>query len=557
MILKRMLTSFLIMAIIVLPASLAAQTTEEWEADLEAYTNAMTEPKDYLKALDLSKKWIDYSEADAVKAHQITGLNDPAENLTIARNNVYREVAANYVEVFNQQFAENPVEAAKLGIGLQTFLDDNPEMLDEFAAANNMSNQQMTTGIDEAIKQSFIKTYTEMAKVYSKLMKDGEKDQALKLATKWKTVVDDLAAAGNPLPQQFQDFTNIDLSETLEQAGDLTHDAFKFTELVKNGNFDEAFALIDKWEKIAATDPTQLTAVNYLLNENEALKITTAEEWADAFENIRAATYETMFNQDLQKYKNEIASGNIDGALALVNKWQEIINSVDPALADKIAQKFNITKEEFSDNLDAQADVISNIETEFQNANVEEFKKDLDEYNQCVEIFTSNPTGSDEWYSSAARAMELAGKWSRISEQNPSLATEITEATGIVLPRDSDEVVKVGLDAAMQDSAKKFNEAMGNGDFNQARDYVNAWLDYLENHPRVNELAGEKWGDEFIANLENYKKGLTIMLGEDPEEEVASQTYDPQPTEGDDGTEEDVNSQVDTSGSNIGFGASE
>ncbi|NLI75556.1 MAG: hypothetical protein GX442_03835 [Candidatus Riflebacteria bacterium] len=505
-------------------AAFAACTADQWKIDLElAQTYLSSDPKNYLGAINLHRTWIEYAKTQPEEVKAITGLPSPAEDLTASLNNVYRDAAQAIVTSYSDLIAKDPVKAAELGIAVRKYFRDNPAIASEFATAIGASRATMFITLDKAIREGFMKVYAQMASDYSRLVKEGKTAEAAQLSASWDKIMADLQANGNPLPEEFRKFTGIDLDATIDMVRAFEKDVEAYKAAIYAGDFDKAFAISAKWEEFCTKNPQQAQALNYFFNAANGATPRTKIDWKAAFQGLRLEIYEAMFRADCQAYSAMIAKGDLAGAKALVAKWQKIIAGPEGAL---IAGKLGTDLAGAEAFLNEVQTKLENIDPAFTSETVESFKKDLATYQAHVETFQNSVPGSGDWYGAVAQAMTLADKWSRIAIQNPSLAEEIRKATGVNLPQDSDNVIKAGLDAAMQDTAVKFTKALGTGDFTQARDLLTAWRKYLDENPRVKELAAEKWGPDFLGTLERYEKGLTTMIGGEATTAPVSSTSD-------------------------------
>ncbi|MBF0544920.1 MAG: hypothetical protein HQM08_10825 [Candidatus Riflebacteria bacterium] len=487
-------------------------TSDQWKIDLALYQQHLNStPKDYVGAININRKWIQYTQKDPSKVNGIAGEMGSINALQSNLDNIYREVAQVLSTDYDSLIKNDPLKAAQLGLDLVKFFSENSDVARGYASANGISSLDLKITLFKSIRTGFEKNYQSMALQYSALIKAGKNDEAEKLAQQWKTVIADMDAHGNPLPQEFRDFTGVSVESLVNDVSAWQEDVKKYNVAVASGDFANAFDLINKWEKFAEKNPRMANSMNFVFNASQGVKQGEKQDFKKIFTDIKVDTYVAMFNYDKSAYENLIAAGKIDDAKKLLDKWQTEFGS---ELGDSIATKLGFNLQQIKDDLAKKKAELDAVDPALSTENVASFKKDLDEYYKCRAMVASGtPVGSDEWYSNLARGLELADKWSKTAVQNPDLAAQVKKATGIDLPKDSNSVIGQGLDIALNDSAATFNKCLGSGEYAKARDIVKNWRKYLDEHTRVQEIAVEKWGQNFLTNLENYENGLNTMSG--------------------------------------------
>ncbi len=547
--------SLVVLALFLVLPCFAVCTAEQWRTDLALYQRYLTaEPKDYLAAINLNRKWIKYGQDDPAALAAATG-GTTAGQLQANLNNVYREVARILVTDYTAKLQSDPLQAAQLGVNVQTFFRENPAILREFAAANGSTAAAMQVNLLGAIRTGFLATWKAMAQEYSQLVKAGKTAEAEQMSASWNSVISDLEAHGSRLPEQFRRFTGVDVAAVVNDLKAFEADYAAYHAAIRRGDFAAALALVDKWDAYSATDPRKADAINFIWNASSGAAPRDRAAWAKAWNEVRAQVYAEMFKADTRAYEAAIAGGRLDEAKALIAKWKDLVQG---PLGEAIAAKFGLDARTFLGKLDQEKLTLDGVDPAVASESVASFRQDLAEYERCVEAFRNGEAGSDAWYTNIARAAELADKWSVIARQNPALAAQIKTATGIELPRAADDVIGVALDTALTDSAAKFNSLLATGQFAAARQLVQNWLTYLDKHPRVKEISIEKYGADFPATLERYERGLAIMAGD-----TSAGTGDEAGTTGTTGTADTAIATatvpaagIDTSGSGAGLGAS-
>lgn len=541
--------------LLVLPCS-AECTAEQWKTDLELYQKYMgATPKDYLGAININRKWIQYAKDNPDQAKAANG-GVSTDQMQANLNNVYRETAQVLVNDYSSLLKSDPVKAARLGIDVRKFFRGNPAVMREFANANNSTPVAMEIGLYKAIKQGFLQTFEGMASQYSQLVKDGKTAEAEKISSAWNTIISDLEAHGDKLPDQFKKFTGVDITKTVADVKAIEADIKAYNDAVAKGDFTAAFDLVKRWETYAKSDPGKMDAINFIFNATNGVKAGDKADWEKAFKDIKIDTYVAIFKADTKAYETAIAEGRLEDAKKLIEKWNAIVAT---DVGEGIAARFGYDLKTFKENLDKEMANLNGVDPANASESVASFKIDLAEYEKCVKVFQAAEPGSDAWYSNLARATELADKWSRIARENPTLAAQIKTATGIELPKASDAVIDKALDVAITDSAAKFNSYVATGQFGKARELVSAWKDFLNKHPRVKEMAIEKWGKGLMDTFDRYEKGLDLLAGKRDGDKTGDNTGDNTTTTTTPASSSEPTTggpAVDTTGNDAGLGPS-
>ncbi|GAB1352703.1 hypothetical protein MASR1M12_14340 [Erysipelotrichia bacterium] len=485
----------------------AAVTSDQWAADyslFQEYMNAT--PKDYAAAANVTRKWVEYAGQDAAGVAAAAGEGVTRESLTAALNNVYREAAGVICNDYNSHMAADPVKAAEYAINIQTFFRENPVIFEEFAVANNSSVAAMQQTMDQAIKDGILKTYAAAANEYSQLTKAGKHDEAARVSAGWLRVVSSWNATNSQIPEAFKSFAGVDTQNTVTDVKDFEKDHAAWRQAVARGDETLAFSLVEKWVKFEQENPQRASAMQYLYNASAGSSATDTTDWKTVF---KVATYVQLWSHDVRSYQTAIAEGRLADAVALLKKWEAVFAG---EFGDAICRDLNFgyDKNTAVTNLVAERTKLENVDPQIASANVDEFRRDLAEHGERSAALANAAPGSDEWYSAAARAVELADKWSKIAAENSALAAEILKATGINLPKDADDNIKQVLQGTVNDSAEKFNTALGAGNLQGALDVIKAWDEYLKKHSRAAAIAEATWPG-IGATLERFKAGLAVM----------------------------------------------
>ncbi|KAF1082921.1 MAG: hypothetical protein GQF41_0688 [Candidatus Rifleibacterium amylolyticum] len=487
----------------------AAVTADQWAADYSLFQDYMNStPKNYAAAVNITRKWVEYAGQDAAGVAAAAGEGVTKESLTAALNNVYREACAVICNDYNSLMGGDPVKAAEFAIGIQGYFRNNPAIFEEFAAANNSSVAVMRQVMDQAIKEGIMKTYATAAQDYSRLTREGKLEEAAKVSAGWQKVVSAWNATNSPIPEAFNSFAGVDPQTTVTDMKEFERDHAEWREAVRLGDATKAFALVEKWLAFEKDNPKRASAMQYLYNAFDGAKATDKTNWKAVF---TVATYVQLWAFDVKEYERAIAEGRLADAIALIKKWEAIFaGEYGDALCRDL--NFGFDKAQAVANLVAARMQLESVDPFVSSENVESFKKDLAEHGACSEKFAQAEPGSNEWYNNIARAVELADKWSKIAADNPSLAAEILKATGINLPKDADDNMKQLLQATVNDSAAKFNSALGSGNLQGALDIIKVWDDYLKNHKQAAAIAEQTWPG-IGSTLERFQEGLKIMTG--------------------------------------------
>ncbi|MBU1105188.1 MAG: hypothetical protein KKB51_00870 [Candidatus Riflebacteria bacterium] len=488
----------------------AAITADQWAADFSLFQDYMNAtPKDYAAAVNVTRKWVDYAGQDAAQVAAIAGEGVTQESLTAALNNVYREAAGVICNDYNSLMAADPIKAAEFAINIQSFFGENSVIFEEFAAANNSSVAVMKQVMDQAIKDGILKTYAAAANEYSKLSQAGKHAEAEKVSAGWLKVVSAWNASNSPIPEAFNSVTGVTPEETVTDLKEFEKDYAAWRDAVTKGDEKLAFGLVEKWVAFEKANPQRASALQYIYNANTGVSTDDKTDWKTAF---NVATYAQLWAFDVKSYERAVAEGRVADAIALIAKWEKIFAG---EFGEAICSNLGFDKATALTNLATARAGLEAVDPAIASENVASFKRDLAEHGECSKRFAQAVVGSDEWYSAIARAVELADKWSKIAAENPSLAAEILKATGINLPKDSDENIKQLLQATVNDSAAKFNTALGSGNLQSALDIIKAWDDYLKNHAQAAQIAEELYPG-IGATLERFQAGLAIMTGTEP-----------------------------------------
>ncbi|MFZ2960999.1 MAG: hypothetical protein WA705_29315 [Candidatus Ozemobacteraceae bacterium] len=486
-------------------------TPELWQADYALYQNYMSaNPKDYLGAVNITRKWVDFSSANPDQVKKASGNESlTKEALQGILNNIYREVSQVLVQDYSSLMKTDALKAAGLAINVQKFFNENPALLEEFASANNSNTEAMKGTLQQAIKAGILETYRACAQEYSRLNQEKKFDEAAKLSANWAIVVSDWEAHNSPLPKEFETFANVKPEQTVADLQSFEKDYSAWREATEKGDFKTAFDLVDKWIAFEKAHPEQAIAVGYMYSARDGGKADDKTDWKNSF---RVATYAKMWNFEVVAYQKAMAEGRSKDAIELIKKWEGLFGG---EFGKGIAKELGMDVDVALKTLAAERAKLEAMDPKIASENVDSFKKDLAEYNKLAETFnTGAPAGSDAWYNSAAGAAELCGKWSKIAKDNPALAEEIKKATGIELPKAANDAIGYILDKTVADSAQKLNSSLGSGDIAGALKLVKSWKDYLDKQPVVKEITTQKWGASFINSLRQYKRGLEIMAGE-------------------------------------------
>ncbi|MBF0407956.1 MAG: hypothetical protein HQM10_11415 [Candidatus Riflebacteria bacterium] len=538
----RILTIVALFLFLVFPCFADISATQ-WETDLTNYNKYLNStPQEYLAAIELNKKWIGFYADDSEKVKSIPGIIS-LDQLQANMKGIYDSAAQAIINDYSSFITADISKAAKLGIAVRNYYREN-----DSAALNRRKEMQLNM----AIRKGFMDIYVKMANDYSTLAKAGKTAEAEALSKSWNILISDLGAQGSGLVDDFKNITSVDLAKVVSDVKAFEVDHRAYTEAIKNYQFDKALALLKKWEDFAKENPSAMGAVNFIFNASIGAKIKEKKDWTAFCAEERARVYASMFDADVKEYEKAIADGKLASATALIDKWDAI---TDGDLGADIASKLKVELKTFKENLEKEKAKIEAIDPNFSSENVASFKTDLAEYNQCIKDYQAAEVGSDAWYNNLARGMELADKWSKIANQNTALANEILKATGIQLPKASDDVINFLLDTSMNDSAAKFNSYLGSGKYTKGKELVRGWKDYLNNHTRVKELALKKWGNDTMATLDRYEVGLTIMAGfESATSTETSVSTSPDPTT--ENAPPTVDPAVNTSGNETGLGPS-
>ncbi|PKL44269.1 MAG: hypothetical protein CVV41_06430 [Candidatus Riflebacteria bacterium HGW-Riflebacteria-1] len=506
----------------------AAVTTDQWAADYSLFQDFMNAtPKDYAAAANVTRKWVEYADQDAAGVAAAAGEGVTKESLTAALNNVYREAAGVICNDYNSLMNVDAVKAAEYAINIQKFFRENPAMFEEFAAANNSSVAAMRQVMDQAIKDGILKTYAVAAAEYSQLAKAGKHDEAARVSANWLRVVSAWNATNSPIPEAFNSFAGVDTQATVTDIKGFERDHAAWREAVARGDATLAFSLVDKWVTFERENPQRASAMQYLYNASSGSSASDTTDWKTVF---KVATYVQLWSYDVRAYQTAIAEGRLADAIALLKKWEAVFAG---EFGDAICRDLNFGYDKTTAvaNLVTERNKLENVNPANTSATVAEFRTDLAEHGvRSAELAAAEP-GSDAWYAAAARAAELADKWSKIAAENPALAAEILTATGITLPKDADDNIKQILQGTVNDSAAKFNAALGSGNLQGALDVIKVWDEYLKGHSRAAEIAEATWPG-IGATLERFKTGLAIMTATEQPAAPAATEQTPQGTLG-------------------------
>ncbi|OGK05824.1 MAG: hypothetical protein A2W80_00645 [Candidatus Riflebacteria bacterium GWC2_50_8] len=413
--------------------------------------------------------------------------------------------------------AVDALKAAEYAINIQAFFRENPAIFEEFAAANNSTVAAMKQVMDQAIKDGILKTYAAAANEYSQLSQAGKHDEAAKVSAGWLKVVSAWNATNSPIPEAFNSFAGVDPQGTVTDIKDFEKDYAAWREAVARGDEKLAFGLVEKWVKFEAENPQRASAMQYIYNASAGSSAGDKTNWKTVF---NVATYVQLWSYDVKAYERAVAEGRLADAIALIKKWETIFAG---EFGDAICRdlNFGFDKTTAIANLVAERTKLENVDPAAASENVASFKKDLAEHGErSAELAAAEP-GSDAWYTAAARAVELADKWSKIAAENPALAAEISKATGINLPKDADDNIKQILQGTVNDSAAKFNTALGSGNLQGALDIIKAWDAYLKAHSQAAAIAEATWPG-IGATLERFQAGLAIMTATDQSADPAA-----------------------------------
>ena len=316
-------------------------TAEKWKVDVELYTEALNKsPKDYVTALNLSRKWVQFAEQDLATVRAATGNPEvTAADLQGVANNIYREAAQVIVKDYVQLMKKDPLGAANFVINLQQWFKDRPEVFAEFAAANNSAVGVMQETFDQAVRAGIIKTYDACAKEYSRLVQAGKTDEAKKLSEGWQKVVSHWEANNSALPDAFKAFAGIDPTETLYNMKRFEKDYAAWRKAVDEGDEETALSLVAKWVKFEKDNPEGAKALHYL---HTAIVGGTPADDTNWDMNFYTATYVQLWKHDVEAYTRAIAAGDLETAKALVVKWQKLLEGT---YGESIATHLGSTKD--------------------------------------------------------------------------------------------------------------------------------------------------------------------------------------------------------------------
>jgi len=485
----------------------AAISADQWAADYSLFQDYMNaKPKNYAAAVNITRKWVEFAGKDAAGVAAAAGEGVTHESLTAVLNNIYREAAGVICSDYSSLMTVDAIKAAEYAIDIQAFFRENPKIFEEFAAAGNSSVEAMKQIMEQAIRESILKTYAAAASDYSKLVQAGKNDEAAKVSSGWLKVVSAWNAVNSPIPEAFNSFAGVDLQATVTDIKDFEKDRTAWGKAVGRGDEKLAFALVEKWVKFEQENPQRASAMQYIYNASAGSSANEKTDWKTAF---NVATYVQLWSFDVKSYQAAVAEGRFDDAIALLKKWETIFTG---EFGNLICRGLNLgfDKDKALASLAAEKTRLENIDSDSTNSNIAEFKKDLAEHGERSKELATAESGSGAWYAAAARAIELADKWSKIAAEQPALAAGILKATGINLPKDADDSIRQILQSTVCDSATKFNTALGSGNLQGALDIVKVWGDYLKGHSRAAEIAEKTWAG--IGNtLERFHTGLAIM----------------------------------------------
>jgi hypothetical protein len=459
----------------------AEVTVEQWQADAFVFQDLLNrEPKDYAAAVNVARKWVQYAEADEDSVLAVAGEGFTKETLTGILNNVYREAASVMCTDYTAIVERDGIKAAEYAIDIQQFFRGNPEIFEEFAAANNSNSGAMQQVFEQAIKDAIIKTYDACAAEYSSLRAQGKLDEAKTLSMQWMRVVSEWNATNSPIPDAFMDFTHVNTSLTVQDIKFFENDIEEWKRAVSEGNEAMAFQLVEKWLQFRDNEVFRAITLEYIF---------TGETEVDWRNSLYVATYMQLWVHDVRKYEQALLEGKTRDAGALIEKWIGIFNGeFGAAICDGLGFEVGVAEAvRQMREQKARLEVLSPTQRSphFNPRQVNEFFRDLERFNRCqmeagfiqADTTSVSPTspGSESWREAMSEAMELANKWSNLTKNNAKLARAIKAASGIDLPKDADNSVTQLTHAMVNRTAPEFNNAIGSGELTGVRDILEEW----------------------------------------------------------------------------------